>query len=249
MHRCLILLALVSPALAGPATQPDSDVAATCVVLELTDGTNLAGNTLLKTVRLIAPYGRLEVRFDGVALIEFEADREQVRLTMSNGDRLSGVLDMGEIVLETADGRQTVKTVKLARLARIPPQAARFEARLVHGRVQGERTDFVKDLPDDLAAGLKRETRTLSTFNSSVDQRHVEAPWLYPVAGKGEIPRVLREADRICYPIWGTWRLRWADGWLYSDENGNRFRGPEAKHPHYETVVDYYIVSLVGGDG
>jgi len=249
MYRCLILLAMASPALAAPATQPDADTPAPCVSLELTDGARLAGTARLATVRLIAPYGRLEVRFDQISVIEFNADRERARLKMGNGDVLSGVLDLGEIVLETPGGERTVATVKLARLMRIPPEVAQIEPWLVHGRVQGERTDFVKDLPEEVACKLTKETRTLNTFSSSVAERHVQAPWLYPIAGKGEIPRVLRETGRICYPIWGTWRQRWADGWAYNDENEHPCKGPKPRYPHHETAVDYYVVPLAGGGG
>ncbi len=119
-----------------------------------------------------------------------------------------------------------------------------LEACLIHGRAEGLRTDFVKDVPEPVAARHRRVTRTANTFGS-VASRHDTSRWLYAFKGKGEVPRVLVEDGKKYYPIWGTWRQRWRGGWVHLDENGAQIKGPPNKtHPHHESKVDYYVVPL-----
>ena len=132
----------------------------------------------------------------------------------------------------------------VAQIHRIVRSDGSLDACLVRGRVDGLRTEFVKDAPATLAARYRRVTKTALT-SGPVSSRHPAAPWLYPVRGKNEAPRTFVEGGKKYYPIWGTWRAKWRNGWLHRDENGGRIKGPQAAtFPHTETKVDYYVVPL-----
>jgi hypothetical protein len=113
---------------------------------------------------------------------------------------------------------------------------------LVHGRYDGERTDFLKGIPESLAMHFERTTRTANTIDAVVN-RHGTSPWLYPVRGKNEIPRALVEAGKKHYPIHGSWRQHWTQ-WIVLDENGRPLQGGPAQAPHTESCVDFLVVPL-----
>lgn len=113
---------------------------------------------------------------------------------------------------------------------------------LVHGRYGGERTDFLKGIPQSLALHFERTTRTANTIDAVVN-RHDTSPWLYPVRGKNERPRAFLEAGKKLYPIQGSWRQNWTQ-WIVLDENGKQIKGGPVQEPHTESCVDFLVVPL-----
>jgi hypothetical protein len=113
---------------------------------------------------------------------------------------------------------------------------------LVHGQYGGERTDFLKGIPESLAMHFERTTRTANTIDAVVN-RHDTSPWLYPVRGKNEIPRALVEAEKKHYPIQRSWRQHYTQ-WIVLDENGKLVQGGPAQEPHTESRVDFLVVPL-----
>jgi hypothetical protein len=103
-------------------------------------------------------------------------------------------------------------------------------------------TAFVKDVPEELAQRLRRETRLVNASGPQAD-RHRTAPWLYPVAGKGEAPRVFEEDGRRYYPIWGTWTIHNSGGAARCDENRRPLVGALLNN-HTHTTVDYFVVEI-----
>jgi hypothetical protein len=113
---------------------------------------------------------------------------------------------------------------------------------LVRGHYGGERTDFLKGIPESLAMHFERTTRTANTIDAVVN-RHDTSPWLYPVRGKNEIPRALVEAGKKHYPIRGSWRQHWIQ-WIVLDENGKHIQGGSAQGSHTESRVDFLVAPL-----
>jgi hypothetical protein len=117
-----------------------------------------------------------------------------------------------------------------------------FDELLVRGQSDGERIELLKGVPVSVIKHFQQTTRTANTIDA-VANRHATSPWLYPVAGKNELPRPFVEARRKHYPIWGSWRQRW-NQWRTLDENGRILQGAAAPEPHFESQVDFLVVPL-----
>lgn len=215
------------------------------LILDLRDGKRVTGRMKLPAAALRTALGKLSVPFRHISLMDIDKDGKGARLLMRNGDMLRGDLEMKKFDLVTSAGQVSVSLSDVAQVSRKTTSLAKLlESYLIHGKVDGYRTDFVKDLPQALAARLKRVTRTARTIGSVIS-RHSTSPWLYPYKGKGEYPRVLAENGRKYYPIWGMWGRRWGGGWHYYDENNKpRDKNKKERMPHYESKVDYFVVTL-----
>jgi hypothetical protein len=114
---------------------------------------------------------------------------------------------------------------------------------LVEGILENQTTAFVKRLPGMPYEALQREKRTADTTNS-VTSRHGTSPWLYPTEGRNEAPQVLCENGNWYFPIYGTWRQRWGQGWTSLDEYGKTIASEKSSGPHIETEVEYFVLPI-----
>jgi len=111
-----VLLALVVSA--GPTlAEPAPDTPALRLVVDLTDGSRVLGTANIKTLPFIAKYGKMDLVMSEVASIELAEDRERAKITMKNGDRLQGVLDIGDLKLQTLLGEISVPIRHVSRIA------------------------------------------------------------------------------------------------------------------------------------
>jgi hypothetical protein len=108
------------------------------VLVELRDGSRLFGQVSLRSLKLRAAFGPVEVPLTLVRNIEFSDDRETARIECANGDRLSGALYLDSIALTGALGRVTIPLIEIVRLSiRASPRAT--------GMVLGYSFDAVED--------------------------------------------------------------------------------------------------------
>jgi hypothetical protein len=116
-----------------------------------------------------------------------------------------------------------------------------FDHRLVYGKYDNARTEFVRDVPKLLRDHFQSVTRTADTTGSVTD-RHTVAKWLYPVEGEGERPRVMVEDKQRLYPVWGSWQQRWQD-WIVLNENSAYIENAAAHGgPHWESRLTFIVV-------
>jgi hypothetical protein len=118
-----------------------------------------------------------------------------------------------------------------------------FDHRLVFGKYDNARTEFVRDVPKLLRDHFQSVTRTADTTGSVID-RHTVAKWLYPVEGEGERPRVMVEDKQRLYPVWGSWQQRWQD-WIVLNENSAYIENAAAHGgPHWESRLTFIVVPV-----
>ena len=110
-----VLLALVAPtrptfaepAQAGPGLP---------IIVELSDGSRVLGTANIKTLPFIAKYGKMDLVMSEVASIELNEDRERAKIVMKNGDKLQGVLSIGDLAMETLVGKVTAPVAHIIRI-------------------------------------------------------------------------------------------------------------------------------------
>lgn len=123
----------------------------------------------------------------------------------------------------------------------LPTWEAYLQTHLVQGNVENTTTEFLKDVPSIVLEQFKSETRTANT-SGAVVSRHQTAPWLYPMKDKGELPRIIKEKNRHLYPVWGTWKQRYAD-WITLSENASHIHNAAAHSgPHYASQVQFIVL-------
>jgi len=169
---------------------------------------------------------------------------DQVRIALDDGTVISGTVKPETITVSTAYGDIKVRPSAIREVA---PVRANLNDYVVHGKVEGERTDFVDGVPESLVRILTRVTRTVECFSCGGPERQRAAPWLYPLSGKyPELPRVVVENGKKYYPIRGTWRRVFASGVHHYDENNVLVDKSEKEVlPHHSSKVDFYVVPAV----
>lgn len=207
---------------------------------QLVDDSRLIGRPTTATLTLSTRLGELQVPYEVVLQI-LALPKGELEVTLVNGDCLIGRPTQAAFGLSWALGDCQVPFVHLAMLSRLDTPLHRY---LVHGIQVDDRlpTAFVKDVPEEVARRLRRETRRVNTMGPQVD-RHRTAPWLYPVAGKGEAPQVFEENGHRYYPIWGTWIIHNSGGPARCDENRMPLEGALIDH-HTHTTIDFFVVEI-----
>jgi len=100
---------------------------ATRLVVELTDGSRVAGTATLQTVAIRSQaYGEAQVRLKSIESIDFEDDRQTVEIPLRNGDRITGVMELDAVRLETLFGKVAIP---VEHVVRILNPAARYTGR------------------------------------------------------------------------------------------------------------------------
>jgi hypothetical protein len=169
-----------------------------------------------------------------------EPDAGAIRVRLRDGSIVTGMPAAGSLPLITAHGRLDLPCGEILELEHI----VRFQHFVVRGQVDGRYTQFLRELPPSLASRFRRITRAANTVGPQGD-RHKSDPWLYPIAGEGELPRIFVENGTIHCPILGTWRAVWNGVVHHYDQNRRLTRpGRHAPGPHTTTNVDYYVASV-----
>lgn len=162
------------------------------------------------------------------------------RVVLQDGTTVVGILDAEGTKLSTPFGQLTFPAEKIRKREPVDPLTPYY----LRGEVDGEYTEFVEELPERVASHFHRNTWGTNTIGPQ-DERHASAPWLYPIAGRGELPRIFVQQGEIHYPVLGAWRSVWSDRVHYYDENHQLLKPDEhLPGPHTATNVDYYVAPL-----
>ena len=78
------------------------------VVADLADGSCIVGRPVIADLMLVSPLGKINVPLASVAQVVFKADQETATVSLGNGDRLSGVVDMTSLDLEAVWGKASI---------------------------------------------------------------------------------------------------------------------------------------------
>ncbi len=88
----------------------------TVVMVEIRDGSRLEGKTGIENLAVATAYGKIKIPLPSVRTVEFMDDHETVKVAMSNGDLISGVLDLGRLSFNTAWGTLNIGVEHIARI-------------------------------------------------------------------------------------------------------------------------------------
>ncbi len=77
------------------------------VTLDLSEGSRIVGSPTMTSVLVQSPYAKMDIPLGQIRNIKIEDDHETAAFEMVNGDRLTGVFDLGPVEIETVFG--TVK--------------------------------------------------------------------------------------------------------------------------------------------
>jgi hypothetical protein len=189
--------------------------------------------------------GRFRIRVQGSKFTVWFNDEKLVEHTHKGGE-IDPIPYGGFGIQWRYESMGWISNVKVKNIqaAKEPAPTVDLNACVVHGKVDGERTDFVDGVPESVARTLPRVTRTVECFGCGGPERQAAAPWLYPLSGKyPELPRVFVEDGKKYYPILGTWRRVLGSGVHHYDENGVPVdKSVKEAMPHHATQVDFYVV-------
>ena len=212
--------------------------------ISLKDGSIFIGKPIKKTVPFKAQFGLLNIDLIHTSKLTLSKDQKVVTALFRNGDKISGQLQLQSLELETLVGKLSILLEHIRGIdVALHFKGAQITDYLIKGLTpDGLPTEFIKDLPPEIAERYKRVTRTVNTMGSIVG-RHDSAPWLYPVRGKYEAPKRIKDGNNTLYPIWGSWKQDRASGWVWYDENAKRFKGStNLRIPHKSSSIDFYVV-------
>ncbi|MBM4089434.1 MAG: LamG domain-containing protein, partial [Planctomycetes bacterium] len=78
------------------------------ITIDLADGSRLLGTTEMPSVRLVSVIGTIALPIGTLTSVQFNPDRETVRVRLVNNDLLSGVLDLPVLPMQTLFGTVAV---------------------------------------------------------------------------------------------------------------------------------------------
>ena len=84
------------------------------LALELVDGSRIIGVPALESLPLRTSYADMKIPLKKVAAVRMAKDRERATVDLSNGDTLTGVLNLDEIKTTTLFGEVSVSTAHIA---------------------------------------------------------------------------------------------------------------------------------------
>jgi len=95
---------------------PGKTPAPLSLIVELTDGSRFIGTSQLDKLRFIAKYAEMNLAMKEVDSVTLGEDKETAKVVMSNGDNLQGVLDIGDLKLQTLLGELSVPIRHVSRI-------------------------------------------------------------------------------------------------------------------------------------
>ncbi len=90
---------------AGDETQTNATLR---LAIDLVDGSRLIGTPVIATVPVQTSYAKMDVPLAQIKALKIGADHETVTLNLRNGDKLTGVLSLAPIKLETLFGPASI---------------------------------------------------------------------------------------------------------------------------------------------
>ena len=85
------------------------------IELDLVDGSRVMGAPALTSMTVRTTYAGLSISLAEIRSVDIADDHEKVSVTLLNGDRLSGVFDLGMIALKTVFGDVSIPIVHVVR--------------------------------------------------------------------------------------------------------------------------------------
>ncbi len=144
---CAAILCITFSASAEDATEAEPPH----LIADLTDGSRIVGTSVGEVIPILSEaYGKVNVRLVAGATLEFEDDRETVTVTFGNGDRITGIVDLATVGLETVFGKVSIPIRHVVRIQSVSSGAlvtftGKFKGRsgLVCGK-EGADFDYFK---------------------------------------------------------------------------------------------------------
>ena len=115
MERVVLALVMMSIASTG-WTGRDKDDTSIQLAVELSDGSRLIGIPAVIAVSVVTSVGKIAVPLAQVATMTFNDDHESIIIALANGDRLTGVQDLGELRLKCLFGSVTINAVLIRKI-------------------------------------------------------------------------------------------------------------------------------------
>lgn len=110
----ILLAGLTLPVAAGEPDKPDTvQLRAT---LELKDGSRLVGVPLEKTLPVTLDFMKASIPLEKIRQCEIRHKDERVVLSLANGDRLTGTLELSQFTLDTAMGKLAPDLAQIDRM-------------------------------------------------------------------------------------------------------------------------------------
>ncbi len=120
MKSVLTALVVVLAAAAGAESAKDEaggkPPATPQLLLELSDGSRIVGAPASDHVKLQSDTIKVDLKLDLIRTIEFDQEKQQAQVKLSNGDRLSGQLSPANLDLNTSFGKITVPLALVRRM-------------------------------------------------------------------------------------------------------------------------------------
>ncbi len=90
---------------AGAAEQTTAKEAELTIVLDLTDGSHLVGTPSVNELKLVSTLGKIQLPLMNVTKVVFDAAKETAEVSLNNGDRLSGIVDLSSMAIKASWGK------------------------------------------------------------------------------------------------------------------------------------------------
>ncbi len=182
------------------------------LAVDLIDGSRIVGTSSIKSIPLHAQWGaKVEVFVNKLARLKFREDRETAELTLQNGDKLTGVMELDSVELETLFGKVSIPlrhAVGIERRPYIPLED--FPARPKFTGLSGVTCGNTGAYFDDVKISSP-EGQVL--FQDQFDQRSLDRWWLGFAHKPNHLP------PNPC--VQGNWRVE--KGQLVQDEVGDHY--------------------------
>ena len=157
------------------------------LVLELTDGSRVVGIPAISSIPVQTSYAKMNIPLQEILNVRIEADHERVSVEFKNGDKLTGVLNLGPIQLETVSGKASVRVehIRALRVVRggavsLPmPLSDRLVLYYSFDRDEGDRvTDLSGSGHDGTVRGAKwaRDGRIGGAYEFDGRSTYIEVP-------------------------------------------------------------------------
>jgi len=113
----IIAASLLAAMVAGAApAAPPANPTPPQLTLELTDGSRLVCTSAVDRLRLQAEHSALEIKLALIQRIEFGPDQRPAKVSLANGDRVSGQLALADFKVQTSFGDVRVPLSAVSRL-------------------------------------------------------------------------------------------------------------------------------------
>ncbi len=104
------------PAAARTAASPASGAPGAQMVLQLSDGSRISGTPVADHLKMATPYASIRIPFLRVRTFQFDIANHTARVSLENGDELTGQVADTELAVRTAAGQVVVPLAKVRQI-------------------------------------------------------------------------------------------------------------------------------------